>query len=418
MKNLNLVFGLMLLVNVGYSQLQWEPQMSGSNSYLTDVHFTDQFNGWISGVTGLVLHTSDGGQNWIEQDTPPNNVYYSVYFTDSQNGWACGFAGKIIHTSDGGETWESQVSGVNTDLYDVFFIDENIGWIVGGDNGGFPNYDPHRLILHTTNGGASWVQQIYAVDQYRMNDVHFCDVSNGWTVGESGGVLKTNNGGLNWQETMQGTSYHFYGVYCMNSTTTWVVGQYLGLPHVPVIFTTEDGGDTWESQTFDQDENLNAIYFTDTNHGFAIGGTTEQALIMYTTDGGSTWTSQYPNVNTFLSAASFIDNSTGWAVGNLGTIISSSTTTDIKNQISENVMNIYPNPASDQINIELSLTGQTNTSLAIYNSVGKLVYSKTPGLNIGNLNSTIDLSKLSEGLYTIYITSGAKTSTEKLIIQR
>jgi len=418
MKKLSILFGLFFLVSLGYSQLQWQPQNSGTNSYLTDVHFTDQFNGWVSGVQGLILHTTDGGANWYEQDPPPNNVYYTVCFSDNQHGWAAGFGGKIIGTSDGGTNWTQQSSGTTTDLFDACFVDQNQGWIVGGDNGTFPNYDPYRVILHTSNGGSNWSKQVDQNDEYLLRAVHFSDQTNGWAVGESGTILHTSDGGGNWNQQMADNSYHFYGVHSVNSMKGWVVGTYLGLPHVAVIFNTIDGGVTWESQDFGTDESFSDIFFTDENHGWVVGGTSGQANITYTTDGGINWITDYPTVNTGLTAVHFIDNSTGWSVGNLGTIITTSTTTDVDDQVNNSDIEIYPNPASNYLTIELPGQTQSSTSIKIYTSIGKLVFSASIPANSTNGSRNINTSNFSEGLYTLAIQDENGRNTEKLIIQR
>ena len=116
----------------------------------------DEDNGWIAGNTGLVLQTTNGGVNWIEQTTPPNNTFYCIYFTDAQNGWVGGFGGKLIRTTDGGTTWIDGIAGTNRFRYDLYFINPDSGWVVGGDHGGYPSFIPSREILFTSDGGNTW----------------------------------------------------------------------------------------------------------------------------------------------------------------------------------------------------------------------------------------------------------------------
>jgi hypothetical protein len=56
---------------------------------------------------------------------------YDVAFVDLNEGWAVGMSGMILHTTDGGDTWDYQVSGTWTDLLSVTFTDANHGWAVG-----------------------------------------------------------------------------------------------------------------------------------------------------------------------------------------------------------------------------------------------------------------------------------------------
>jgi hypothetical protein len=48
-------------------------------------------------------------------------------------GWAVGANGKIIHTTDGGQTWVTQTSGLTSNLRAVVFYKDSPGWIVAND---------------------------------------------------------------------------------------------------------------------------------------------------------------------------------------------------------------------------------------------------------------------------------------------
>lgn len=92
-----------------------------------------------------------------------------------------------------------------------------------------------------------------------------------------------------------------------------------------------------------------------------------------------------------------------------------SSTVGLADNSSGNALNIYPNPATDKIEIE---TGVTNEMLEfkIYNSTGELVLVK----NESNANSktTIDVSGLRAGVYFIEANSSDKSFKTTLIIQR
>ena len=58
------------------------------------------------------------------------------------------FVALKVH-ADGGNNWHIQLENYPQDLISICFVDENNGWVVG-ENG---------TILHTTNGGVSFVQE-------------------------------------------------------------------------------------------------------------------------------------------------------------------------------------------------------------------------------------------------------------------
>ena len=79
-------------------------------------------------------------------------------------------------------------------------------------------------------------------------------------------------------------------------------------------------------------------------------------------------------------------------------------------------MSIYPNPASEKLNLDISRYFNNPLTFSIYSSTGVLVYQ----LKIieSSKSTTIDLSSLSKGLYFYTLKEGSRiVNTNKLIIQ-
>jgi hypothetical protein len=90
---------------------------------------------------------------------------------------------------------------------------------------------------------------------------------------------------------------------------------------------------------------------------------------------------------------------------------------DLLNE-AERILNVFPNPAYDKINISLNhsnyLTGEIE--IKIFDVLGRLVYShkkSSPGFH----SETIDISKLTPGLYSIELNSGAVSCKAKFVKQ-
>jgi hypothetical protein len=92
-------------------------------------------------------------------------------------------------------------------------------------------------------------------------------------------------------------------------------------------------------------------------------------------------------------------------------LCSSSKTSNSISLEEELVPSIYPNPASDRVNIVTM--GESATTLYIHNAQGQLILSRElqPGDN------TFDTSGLESGIYFLEMRSQAKVHTEKLLIQ-
>jgi Secretion system C-terminal sorting domain len=74
--------------------------------------------------------------------------------------------------------------------------------------------------------------------------------------------------------------------------------------------------------------------------------------------------------------------------------------------------NVYPNPASDVLNLEY--TTEEPAQVQIFSSMGELVYEKQ-NVSVNRLN--IDMSTLSPGLYTVNLTSAKQTVSKKVLVK-
>ncbi len=112
-----------------WQQINWDVP-------LNDIFFTDEYNGWIVGGDEdnhetIILRTSDGGLNWVVQESGTDNGLNSVWFTNDETGWIAGNNGTILYTSNGGEYWELSPCPVEENLYSTCFVNQQTGWIGG-----------------------------------------------------------------------------------------------------------------------------------------------------------------------------------------------------------------------------------------------------------------------------------------------
>ncbi len=77
--------------------LNWQPQITFSNTTLTSLFFYNSNYGWTSEGQNIYA-TSNSGLNWYYQPTPSTNNINSIFFMNSYTGWAVGNLGTIIKT--------------------------------------------------------------------------------------------------------------------------------------------------------------------------------------------------------------------------------------------------------------------------------------------------------------------------------
>jgi photosystem II stability/assembly factor-like uncharacterized protein len=248
---------------------------------------------------------------WTSQNSGTNSSLDGVYFVDENNGWVSGWIGIILHTTDGGQTWGLQNTPANYGLYTVFFTDLQNGWAAGysGD------------VVHTTNGGETWTLQ----DNLDYEDIYklfFVNANRGWAAGgyydfQSGYydrvIYNTTNGGNNWN-LQYSMSYEteLHSIYFTDSNTGYAAGG-------SGIMKTTNGGSNWFVQQSLSSFGLADIFFTNSTTGFVTGeyeGVPHYSVIFKTTDGGNNWNEISLGTNEALSGLYFTDELNGWAVGN------------------------------------------------------------------------------------------------------
>src|ERR1019366_9723898 len=69
----------------------------------------------------------------------------AVHFNDLKSGWAVGFAGQLLHSTDGGATWVVQKAPVQSWLTSMAADRSKRLWIAGDDQ-----------LLVSEDGGATW----------------------------------------------------------------------------------------------------------------------------------------------------------------------------------------------------------------------------------------------------------------------
>jgi len=79
------------------------------------------------------------------------------------------------------------------------------------------------------------------------------------------------------------------------------------------IFHSSDGGETWSIQNIEVSVPLNAVWFSNTEDGWAVG---ENGIIIHTSDAGASWETQNPIAySDDLQSVSVIDGDYVWVAG-------------------------------------------------------------------------------------------------------
>src|SRR4030095_7549921 len=143
---------------------------------------------------------------------------------------------------------------------------------------------------------AEWIWQNPLPQGNTLQDFYFIDTNNGFAVGARGTILRTTDGGNNWDILASGTDDDLYAVAFTDPNTGTAVGNF------GAILKTTDAGNHWTIQRDGMTDVLFGVSFTDANTGTAVGS---DGLILRTTNGGTNWVPQTSGTSNNLNDVSF-----------------------------------------------------------------------------------------------------------------
>jgi photosystem II stability/assembly factor-like uncharacterized protein len=225
---------------------------------------------------------------WLRQQSPTTAWLTKISFPDSLNGWAAGDSGVIIHTSDGGLSWVRQNSGVNVLMNDIQFINPRLGWGIANDY----TTTSFSIILYTTNGGITWNNSFFEDSTVSLLAIYFLDSLNGWTSGFGGVFFQTTDGGQNWIPKPRDTA-NFSGLPVRGFTFRSPQYGFAGggtFDIAGVVWKTTNSGMFWTTQPVGP-EPIFDFYLIDSLDVIGCGGDYEYgASLIRSTNAGGAWT--------------------------------------------------------------------------------------------------------------------------------
>lgn len=413
---------LFLLFTTGYLQAQWHRQEAGTTESLNDVFCINTDTVFAVGNAGVILKTTDGGENWIQKSSPFTGYLWKIRFANDTTGYAIGENG-IIKTTNCGETWIT-INAEEDTLYSVTCVNKDTVYISG----------LHGIIKKTENGGETWTPQTTGITETILS-IQFVNDTLGFATGgtfiEDGYFLKTIDAGLNWQANefiWGGGGYSLF--FCNDTLGYFGTGEQLN--------KTIDAGENWSYYNIGWFANVYSIFCDNTDTLWVAGWeafNTSGGVIAKSTIGGEgddafTYTSGY---HEFYNSIHFANDTVGYVVGfvddgNSGWegLIKKNTTglniSGIVNLTEKKSFSVYPNPSKGKfiINFENSPFFKEPVPNSFREGIGDLTISDITGKIImtrGYIPMQIDISNYPKGIYFITIKKSNYYETQKIIIQ-
>ena len=273
------------------SGTSWMRQGEGqvSTASLAGVVAVDPYTAWVVGDSdgyATIYLTTDGGNTWTRKGSPtdlPDLDLGKVDAPDRDHVWAVG-QGAILHSADGGASWINQMPAEYEDilLQGVSAPDVDTVWVTGGKQDGYP------LLLKSVDEGGTWTRQSGG-DVARPGYDHILGISavdgeTAWAIGgdsTSAGwfVLKTSDGGATWI-FQTGGAHDGNNVCAVSASTVWTASD-------SAICRSTDGGEHWE--VHNSHEYTMGISAVSEREAWAVTYYILDGEIWHTDDGGTSW---------------------------------------------------------------------------------------------------------------------------------
>ncbi len=352
--------------------INWTSQNVGnSGQRFQEISVIDSSLAFIAGDNNAVFKTTNGGLSWI--NISPQNFfgfYQTISFLNSNRG-IIGHQGKIYATTNGGSNWAS-IRSLGSHIAYKSSVYLSPSYIIAAGDSNVISGPSFGIIDYSSDNGNTWSRRIIVSNDLSFKDLEFLNSQIGIGLTQRK-LLKTTDGGLNWNVQYTFQNVDLNGCTLVNQNIMYVTG-FNG-----IILRTIDGGMNWDLQNTGITSHLRSIDFFDANLGVASG----DFKILKTTTGGIT------------------------------PIILFST--EIPNQFS--LSQNYPNPFNPTTKIRFALPKSSFATLVVYDALGREVaILVNEQLNAGTYEAYWNADRFSSGVYYYKLIAGDFTETKKMVL--
>lgn len=453
--------------NDGSSWYESTPWWSDIHADKHDLFFVDE-NTLLLSTDGGLYKSSDNGSNWEDIEDIPNSQFYrvkvnphnpEVYFggmqdngtakgnNASQNNWEREYGGdgfqtlfdlynpmtyyaetqngNLVVTTDNGSNWYDFTSGISYSdprSWDMPFArnEENVFFtgtnrMYKNTNPPFGSWTPVSQVLTSVSNNGYYV--ISEIGTSRLNpDIIYAGTSDAL-------VWRSLDGGSSWTEVTGDLPNRYVSAVrpSPNFEGAVFVGHsgYKQNDYIPHVHRSDDYGNTWVDISGNlPDFAVNDIAVLWDNADSVIFVATDGG-VYGTLNGGNDWSRVGNNMPIVPVYDIEIDESENRLIAGTHArsmmsfpIDSLVVVTGNKELVDQQDLTMYPNPAVDEVNIELPVTKQQEYHLVIYDLNGKTVLKQTV---YGGLQR-IGLESFESGTYIISVSGKDMEYTGRLVV--
>jgi photosystem II stability/assembly factor-like uncharacterized protein len=173
-----------------------------------------------------------------------------------------------------------------------------------------PGCDQARDYIRQTLEGAGYTTRIQEFPGTKLKKGCWGDTKTAWVLTVGNTLYTTVDGGATWERQVPSTPGYVYDVCFVDASVGYAASG------TSTIARTEDGGKTWANFRVDKgaEDAMRAVFFFDRNAGWAACSHGSSPRIYRTVDGGELWTGQDLPAYGCPHIIAFGTSAKGWAV--------------------------------------------------------------------------------------------------------
>ncbi|HKR04320.1 MAG TPA: hypothetical protein VJY62_06740 [Bacteroidia bacterium] len=297
MKNLSLLFLLFTVKFLSAQNYGWYPVPGAPFSgRFEDINFINDSVAWI-GQGDTIYKTTDGGNTWSMVYGGSTGAFDYIRSLDFVND-TLGFMGCLYPfgnnyfnvSKDGGASWspvDSLLPGINTGICGIAHKDSMIVAVGSVNSPAYAVISKDYGQTWTYHDFSTWCE--FLIDCFIIDSLNIIVTgSSTAATNEHGNILRTNDGGLTWQQVAVS---NYASTYCwkifmqangigLASNESFTAGLY---------FKTLDTGYTWQEYNLNGSSVTNIGGIASIDDTLMFTGDQHFAGMTYSTDGGTTW---------------------------------------------------------------------------------------------------------------------------------
>lgn len=386
---------------------QWEKRDIGTEYSLIDIDFVNAQTGFICGSFGVIKKTTDGGETWEDMEIEVNHTFLAIDALDVNNVYIG--RNDLFKANDGHHFSQINTEKISSSIHDIKFLNEEIGFLIAAGT-----------LKKTIDGGLTWAnvfsasmirELAFVTDQigYGHGSATSCGIVPGSPCPSAGSIHKSLDGGDSWEMIYFTETTEVKGLHFLDEHIGFFVGNDKN------VYKTQDGGFNWEVIGVIEDLGFPTdALFIDEQIGYVIS---LEGTIFSTLDGGESWTMDHQVENRSPLAKIYkTEDNVLWVVGNAGVVLRNSlSTVSTETNFIRNAINVFPNPSTEILQIDLGDQALSIGKIELYDLSGQLIVEQTTR---GQQQITINTTHLMAGMYLVkMIDVQGHSWSQKIIVE-